>query len=176
MKRQALIIIIIGMISATTFGCISNSGTRNMSYSKGVETDIIVISIVESLKDNAKKNSTVTNLSTTYEGNKTATINYTFSNAVTNESGTVSYKIQRFSSITEAKEFTNISSIGYTKMSITSNDSVKRNYVKAAKHEPKVLVLLTTLQYSPPEEDLIVQLDDVVITGAIKISNFDFGT
>ena len=176
MKRQVLIIIIIGIISATTFGCISNSSTRNISYSKRVETDTIVISIVESLKDNAKKNSTVTNLSAMYEGNKTATVNYTFSNAITNESGTVSYKIQRFNSITEAKEFTNISSVGYTKLSMASNDSVQRYYVKAARHEPKVSVLFIKLQYSPPEEDLIVQLDDVVIMGVIKISNLDFAT
>ena len=174
MKRQAIIIIIIGIISATAFGCISNSSTNSVSYSKRVETDTIVISIVESLKDNAKKNSTVTNLSTTYEGNKTATVNYTFSNAITSESGTVSYKIQRFNSVTEAKEFTNFSSVGYTKLSMASNDSVQRIYIKAARHEPKVSALFIKLQYSSPKEDLIVQLDDVVIMGAVKISNLDF--
>ena len=55
MKRQAIIIITIGIISFTDFGCISNSSTSSVSYSKRVETDTIVISIVESLKDNAKK-------------------------------------------------------------------------------------------------------------------------
>ena len=73
-----------------------------------------------------------------------------------NESGTVSYKIQRFTSIIEAKEFANITSVGYTKLSMTSNDSALRNYVKAARHEPKVSVFFIKLQYSLPEEELIM--------------------
>lgn len=55
MKRQAQIIIIIGIISATAFGYISNSRSSNISHSKSVETHTIIMSIVKSLKDNAKK-------------------------------------------------------------------------------------------------------------------------
>jgi len=39
---------------------------------------------------------------------------------------------------------------------MASNDSALRDYVKAAKHEPKVSVLFIKLQYSLPEEELIV--------------------
>ena len=60
---------------------------------------------------------------------------------------------------------------------MTSNDSALRNYVKAARHEPKVSVFFIKLQYSLPEEELIMlQLDDVIIIGTIKIFNLDFGT
>ncbi len=176
MRRSALIVLVIGMISIATLGCVSNSSTNSELNSKRAETDKIVLAIVESLKDNAKKNSSVTNVSAKYEGNKVAILNYTFSNTITNESGTVSYVIQRFNSITEANKFTNNSSVGYTKLPMASNDLLLRNYVKAAKHEPKVSVLLIKFQYSPPEENLIVQFDDVVIMGDIKISNADFGT
>ena len=58
---------------------------------------------------------------------------------------------------------------------MASNDSVQHIYIKAARHEPKVSALFIKLQYSSPKEDLIIQLDDVVIMGAIKISNLDFG-
>jgi hypothetical protein len=174
MTRSVLIVLVIGMIIATA-GFVSNSRTNSELNSKRAETDKIVLAIVESLKDNAKKNSSVTSLSATYEGSKAAKVNYAFSNAITNETGTVSYKIQRFNSITEADKFTNDSSADYTKLQIASNDSLLRNYVKAAKHEPKVSALLIKFEYSPPEENLIVQFDDVVIMGDIKISNADFG-
>ena len=80
----------------------------------------------------------------------------TFSNTITNERGPVLYKTQRFSSINEAKEFADSSSEGYSKPSITSNNLLLSNYVKAARHEPKVSVLFITLQCSRPEEELIV--------------------
>ena len=54
-ETTSQIVVIIGIISTTTFGCISSSRSGNISYSKKVETDTIVISIVESQKDNAKK-------------------------------------------------------------------------------------------------------------------------
>ena len=87
---------------------------------------------------------------------KTVILSYTYSNTITNERGLIFYKLQRFSSINEAKEFADSSSGGYTKPSITSNNSLLSNYVKAARHEPKVSVLFITLQYSRPEEELIV--------------------
>ncbi len=174
MRRSILIVLVIGMIIATA-GFVSNSSTNSELNSKRAETDKIVLAIVESLKDNAKKNSSVTNLSANYEGSKAAILNYAFSNTITNETGTVSYIIQRFNSIAEADKFTNDSSAGYTKLQIASNDLLLRNYVKAAKHEPKVSTLLIKFEYSPPEENLIVQFDDVVIMGDIKISNADFG-
>jgi hypothetical protein len=175
MRTSVLIVLIIGMIAIATLGSVTNSSTNSELTSKRAETDKIVLAIVESLKDSTKKNSSVTNLSATYEGGKAAILNYSFSNTITNESGTVSYIIQRFNSITEANKFTNNSSADYTKLQIASNDLLLRNYVKAAKHEPRVSALLIKFQYAPPEENLIVQLDDVVIMGDIKISNTDFG-
>jgi hypothetical protein len=174
MRRSILIVLVIGLITATA-GFVSNSSTNSELNSKQAETDKIVLAVVESLKDDAKKNSSVTNLSAKYEGNKSAILNYAFSNATTNETGTVSYKIQRFNSITDADKFTNDSSTDYTKLQIASNDTLLRNYVKAAKHEPKVSTLLVKFEYAPLEENLIVQFDDVVIMGNIKISNADFG-
>ncbi len=174
MRRSILIVLVIGMIIATA-GFISNSSTNSELNSKRAETDKIVLAVVESLKDNAKKNSSVTNLSANYEGSKAAILNYAFSNTITNETGTVSYKIQRFNSIPEADKFTNDSSADYTKLQIASNDSLLRDYVKAVKHESKVSALLIKFEYFPPEENLIVQFDDVVIMGNIKISNADFG-
>jgi hypothetical protein len=175
MRRSIVIVLVLCMLSVATLAYVSNSSTKSELNSTKVETDKIVIAIVKSLNDNAKKNSSVTNFSATYDDSQTATVNYTFSNTIKNESGTVSYKIKRFNSITEANKFTDNSSAGFTKLPIALNDLLLRNYVKAAKREPRVSVLLVKFQYSPPEENLLVQFDDVVILGNIKISYADFG-
>ncbi len=165
---------VVGMIIATA-GFVSNSNISSESNSKRTGTDKIVLAIVESLKDDAKRNSSVTNLSMKYGTSKTAVLSYSFSNTITtNKRGTVSYVIKRFNSITEANKFTNDSSADYTKLQIASNDALLHRYVKAAKHEPTVSALLTKFEYAPPEENLIVQFDDVVIMGDIKISDTDF--